>query len=89
MKSNDWIRILAYEARRCHAADCRRNEEADARLAAMRSRVLAELRCAIAAGIDRFLHTGGDGLKTGLPVSPEWTLENWLLRLDSNQQPSG
>ena len=24
-----------------------------------------------------------------LPLSPEWTAGNWLLRLDSNQQPSG
>jgi hypothetical protein len=24
-----------------------------------------------------------------LPVCPEWTLKKWLLRLDSNQQPSG
>src|SRR5688500_12825194 len=23
------------------------------------------------------------------PIRPEWTLGNWLLRLDSNQQPSG
>ena len=24
-----------------------------------------------------------------LPMSPEWTSRNWLLGLDSNQQPSG
>lgn len=55
MKSNDWIRLLAYEARRWHAADCRRNEEASARQAAVCSRVLAELRCAVALGVDGFL----------------------------------
>jgi hypothetical protein len=50
-----WITLLAYEARIRHAADDRLRKEAARRLASVRSRVLAELRCAIASGIEGFL----------------------------------
>ena len=60
MKPNAWIVILAYEARLCHAADRRRDEEMAARLAAVRSRALADLRHAIALDIDRYLREVGD-----------------------------
>lgn len=60
MGSNTWITLLAYEARIRHAADCRREMETAKRLAAVRSRVLANLRCAIASDIEHFLHADGD-----------------------------
>jgi len=55
MKPNTWIAALAYEARVRHAADCRRDERNAARLASIRSRVMAELRCAIAVDIEHFV----------------------------------
>ena len=60
MRSNAWITLLAYEARIHHAADCRREMETAKRLAAVRSRVLADLRCAIALDIEDFLRADGD-----------------------------
>jgi hypothetical protein len=63
MTSNGWITLLAYEARRRHAADRRREEHAAKRLASVCSRVLAELRCAIALDIERFL--AADGNRSG------------------------
>jgi hypothetical protein len=60
MRSNAWITLLAYEARIRHAADCRREIETAKRLAAVRSRVLADLRCAIALDIEDFLRADGD-----------------------------
>jgi len=50
-----WISLLAYEARIRHVADDRLKKEAARRLASVRSRVLAELRCAITLGIEGFL----------------------------------
>jgi len=55
MKPNTWIAALAYEARFRHAADCRRDERNAAQLASVRSRVMAELRCAIALDIEHFV----------------------------------
>lgn len=63
MRSNGWITLLAYEARIRHAADCRREQGTAKRLVAMRSRVLANLRSAIALDIEGFL--GADGDKSG------------------------
>ena len=60
MRSNAWITLLAYEARIRHAADRRRDEGAAKRRAAVRSRVLAHLRYAIALDIERFLRAAGD-----------------------------
>ena len=60
MRSNTWITLLAYEARIRHAADCRREMETAKRLAAVRSRVFADLRCAIALTIEDFLRADGD-----------------------------
>ena len=52
--------MLAYEGRVRHTADCRREERIAHRLAAVRARVLADLRCAIALDIEGFLHADGD-----------------------------
>jgi hypothetical protein len=60
MRTNAWITLLAYEARIRHAADCRRSEETNARLDAVRARVLADLRCAIALDVEVFLHADSD-----------------------------
>jgi hypothetical protein len=64
MKSNTWIALLAYEACIRHAADCRRNQETATRLAAVHSRVLTNLRCAIALDIEGF--RGADGARPGV-----------------------
>ena len=66
MKANTWIALLAYEARDRHAVECRRNDETARWLAAVRSRVFAELRSAIALDIERFLRAGGDRFGAGL-----------------------
>jgi hypothetical protein len=60
MKANTWIALLAYEGCIRHAADCRRNQETATRLAAVHSRVVAELRYAIALEIESFLGAHGD-----------------------------
>jgi len=60
MRTNVWIRLLAYEARIRHAADCRRSEETNARLDAVRARVLADLRCALALDLEVFLRADSD-----------------------------
>lgn len=49
MRPNTWIALLAYEARIRHTANCRREEGTARRLASVRARVIADLRCAIAS----------------------------------------
>jgi hypothetical protein len=58
--------LLAYEARIRHAANCRREEGTARRLASVRSRVIADLRCAIASDIEGFLRADGDQSGSGL-----------------------
>jgi len=60
MIENSWITLLAYEPRIRHAADRRREDVAFRRLTSVHSRILAELRCAVALGIDAFLGADGD-----------------------------
>ena len=66
MISNAWITLLAYEARVRHAADRRREEKIAHRLASVRTRILADLRSAIALDIEGFLHTDGDRSESAL-----------------------
>jgi hypothetical protein len=60
MIENSWITLLAYEPRIRHAANRHREDVAFRRLASVHSRILAELRCAVALGIDAFLGADGD-----------------------------
>ena len=57
---SSWLISLAYEARVRHAADRRRDEVTAARLAAMHTRILASLRCAVAFDIEAFLEADAD-----------------------------
>ncbi len=66
MRSNTWIALLAYEARVQHAADCGREARTATRLAAVRSRVIADLRRAMALDIEGFLGADGDRSRSGL-----------------------
>jgi hypothetical protein len=59
MTANAWIAQIAYEPRRRHAADCRREKATAARLASVHSRILADLRHAIALDIEGFLRKDG------------------------------
>lgn len=60
MRSSSWLVSLAYEARVRHASDRRRDDVAATRLAAMHSRILAGLRCAVALDIEAFLGADAD-----------------------------
>jgi len=66
MTSLTWITLLAYEARTGHAADSRRAEEAAKRLASAHSRIVADLRRAIAVEIEGFLQANGESLHSEL-----------------------
>lgn len=67
MRSNTWNASFPYEARIQYAADCRRDEETATRLAAMHSRILADLRCAIALNIEAFI--GAPGGRAGVTLT--------------------
>ncbi len=55
MLSSRWIGLLAYDGRLRHAADRRRQDVDAARLASIHSRVIADLRRAIALDIEAFV----------------------------------
>lgn len=60
MTSNALIAVFAYEAWRRHVADCRHEEAAAKRRASVHSRVVADLRHAIALDIEGFLCENGN-----------------------------
>lgn len=60
MRLNTWLRWLIDEARTRHAWERSREEAVARRLASVRSRILADLRCAIVTDVERFLRLDGD-----------------------------
>ena len=84
MTSHDWITLLAYEPRRRHAAARLRADGEAKRLDATRSRVLAELRRAVALDIEGFIdserHRSGLALRCENGESPEgfvvWSVDD-------------
>lgn len=58
MISSHWISLLAYDGRVRHAAARRRQHAEAIRLASIYSRVIANLRCAIASDIEGFIAAG-------------------------------
>jgi hypothetical protein len=85
MTSIPWITLLAYEARARHAADRRREERAATRLASVRSRVLAELRCAIALDIEGFLDADGDRSGFGLTCQNGSSAQGFVVSCTDNR----
>jgi hypothetical protein len=79
MKPNAWIALLAYEACVRHATDCRRDERNAGRLASVHSRVLAELRCAIALDIEHFLRAGDGRSGSGVTCCNSGSAQGFVV----------
>jgi hypothetical protein len=85
MIQNSWITLLAYEPRIRHAANRRREEVACRRLASVHSRILAELRCAVALDIDAFLDADGDRRGSALTCQNGSSLQGFVISRADNR----
>ena len=84
MTSNALIAVFAYEARRRHVADCRHEEAAAKRRASVHSRVVADLRHAIALDIEGFLRENGNRPGAALICRNDASPEGFIvLRTDN------
>ena len=71
--------LLAYEPRMRHMADRRREAEALRRLDSAQSRILAELRTAVAFDIEGFLEADGNPAGSSLTCQNGRTLEGFVV----------
>jgi hypothetical protein len=85
MIQNSWITLLAYEPRIRHAANRRREEVACRRLTSVHSRVLAQLRCAVALDIDAFLDADGDRRGSALTCKNGSSLQGFVISRADNR----
>lgn len=86
MKPNTWIRRLAYEARRRHAADRVREDVAAARRALISSRALTDLHLAVAADVERFEHRG-NGAAPLLTCKNSESSDGFFVSRTDDQEP--
>jgi len=75
----DWMVLLAYEPRMRHMADRRRDAVALRRLDSAHSRILAELRCAVALDIEGVLEADGNPSGFGLTCENGTTLQGFVV----------